>query len=120
MYVYVKIVMERGIGMWTLSEQRWVDEVLDNVLDKFPKERWSFIWTGEKATRVRGPSDAGLKLQGETTAEAVTVKDLKKVFRTRVSACSGSGGERGKFTLVQVTKLFFWFDELLDSELLVP
>lgn len=82
--------MQLVSGMWTLSEQRWVDEVLGNVLDKFPKERWSFIWTGEKATRVRVLSEGGLKLQGTKKQEHALVKDLKKVFRTRVSGLLNS------------------------------
>lgn len=72
-----------NVGMWTLSGPKWVDEVLTHVLKGFPRERWSFIWTGERATRL------ALQSTRDTSADAVVlegrkvVKDLKKVFRQK-------------------------------------
>ncbi|GMH40593.1 hypothetical protein BSKO_08497 [Bryopsis sp. KO-2023] len=70
-----------NVGMWTLSGPKWVDEVLTHVLKGFPRERWSFIWTGERATRLTLQSTRDISADAVVLEGRKVVKDLKKVFR---------------------------------------
>lgn len=70
-----------NVGMWTLSGSKWVDEVLTHVLKGFPRERWSFIWTGERATRLTLQSNRDVSADAAVLEGRKVVKDLKKVFR---------------------------------------
>jgi len=63
-----------NVGIWTLSAPEWLDEVLDNVMSHFPRHRWSLLWTGERATKVRC---------SRMMPDVKFVKDLKKVFRNK-------------------------------------
>lgn len=67
-----------NVGLWTHSGKEWVDEVLTNVIETTSRYNWSFIFTGERATRVACEQGAA-----QLSAEMTYPKDLKKVYRRK-------------------------------------
>lgn len=68
----------RNVGLWSHSGQEWIDEVLSNVIETSTRYNWSFIYTGERATRVTQQQEAHLPGRDITRP-----KDLKKVYRRK-------------------------------------
>eukprot|EP00210_Caulerpa_lentillifera_P008631 g8234.t1 len=72
-----------NVGIWTLSGWDWLGEIMENVLSRFPKERWSLLWTGERATRISSPrttrDDEAVVMKGYHV-----LKDLNKIYRNKV------------------------------------
>ena len=53
--------------------------MLDKVIETTSRYNWSFIFTGERATRLSGEQRAS-----RLSSETVYLKDLKKVYRRKV------------------------------------
>eukprot|EP00210_Caulerpa_lentillifera_P001319 g1269.t1 len=72
-----------NIGIWTLSGREWLNEIMENVLNGFPKDKWSLLWTEDRATRISSlqssHGDDAVMIKGQRV-----VKDLNKVFRNKM------------------------------------
>lgn len=59
---------------------------MENVLVGFPKDRWSLLWTEERATRISSPDKTPSDDESVVIRGQPVLKDLNKVFRNKVGS----------------------------------